>query len=152
MTVAVAAPDTSLPTPALKVSEHNESETQEGHVIQNGHTDQTANVNNHDGDTNDVNVGSQREFAIGEVKYCERPEDGEDVWVKIVPDQPRDTNIKSQEREIKVHNVRVLDKEPTLEKEGFVLRKLHAPPGIDWQNSEQVWLFVSCKMHCIELG
>lgn len=76
----------------------------------------------------------------GLVTYANRPKDGE--WFKYTIGTTEngrtfEGNLTYNEVEVDVNDVRAVDKEFKLEKEGFTLQKINVPE-IDWKNKEEV--------------
>lgn len=69
------------------------------------------------------------------------------------------SNLERLETEVQVVDVRPVADNLSLEKNGFILRKLHVPSSIDWTNKEEVlhcpsliwlqlWLCQTAKLSC----
>ena len=81
----------------------------------------------------------------GLVNYALRHENGEVFWSATTINEDnsrtRTSNVKREEVQVQVQDIRSAGKEFSLEKNGFVVRKISLPDGIDWQDEAKVLCF-----------
>ena len=82
-------------------------------------------------------ISQRRGSTIGKVNYVKKPVGGDKLYLNVYTQEEHPTNLDLQETEVTVHDVHSAQQEFSLEKNGFVVRKITVP-DLDWENKEEV--------------
>ena len=78
-----------------------------------------------------------RTHTLGKVNYVDRPKTTDPLYLNVYSNEEHPSNLSLTESDVTVHDVRPVQSELSLERNGFVLRKLEVP-AINWDNKVEV--------------
>ena len=82
----------------------------------------------------------------GTVYYIEKPVNGDQLYAEVqTAEKSAVSNLKRNEKEVVVHDIRTAGRPFSLLTNGFELHKLEVPKDLEWDNADQVCHLVH---HC----